>query len=867
MYKIKHRFIRFFSFLLLAIIAHSYILYKYFKDGILFTGPNDGIEQMIPIQMYIYEKWSTGTFFYATDFGIGGDFFTDLSYYFTTNILFIFNVLTVKLLQIMHLVEPNRLMFWFHNAIIISIFKCALVLAATYYYATWLKLNTISKWIFATGFAFSPLYFRFTVYWPFFSDVFILLPLLWASIERYLKTGKVGLFIVVVTLSFMNNFYFAYYQLLMGLIYFLLRLWIRHHADIVSRKQAIFTLIASSILGLGSSLLFFYHGVRSFLNNERVRFDTTIPLVESFNENTNIIFDNYLIVILVISIQAILTFKLYRHMYFKLFAILSIITIIAAYIPFVDSLFNGLSAPQKRWHYLLAFSTSGLIACYMYHFVKIHIRTYLWTSLIGLSFVILSAIMYEKFVVWIPWLLFVWILGGITLFLKQHHYRHPLQLAYGASIIILAILVSSVFTHFQIFHNDHIKRANTFYVNASLYHTPLQQDLVNQLRHKKASEERIDWRVNEQDNTPMYQHFKGLSLYSSIFDQQIIDLYYKTLMINIKEESVSRYQSTQGRANIASLLSVRYQMLKDYQNNVPHDFKRIGSAGQYRIYENQNVLPAVKVTDKFFDARQLKTAIDREHAMIDGVVLDGEGQSYPSPAPNLLNHTSIRYDQARQVDKGKINVQQGFGGVTLSIPKSLQSQYKDFYVVIHVKRGRPDSNHVVDVNGYQNHRLFNASKYRTGQYDLLYRTQTDKNGKIHIGLSPKGAYDFNLLGLYGENYHILNRASKKKHYTYQEAHSKIKIGLKNHDKGMMVLNIPYRKGMKATVDGHSIAPEKVNYFMTGIPVDRQAKNVEITYRPPYFFTMIMISLISAFSAFWFSKYIYKKNIKRKSESD
>lgn len=770
MYKIKHRFIRFFSFLLLAIIAHSYILYKYFKDGILFTGPNDGIEQMIPIQMYIYEKWSTGTFFYATDFGIGGDFFTDLSYYFTTNILFIFNVLTVKLLQIMHLVEPNHLMFWFHNAIIISIFKCALVLAATYYYATWLKLNTISKWIFATGFAFSPLYFRFTVYWPFFSDVFILLPLLWASIERYLKTGKVGLFIVVVTLSFMNNFYFAYYQLLMGLIYFLLRLWIRHHADIVSRKQAIFTLIASSSLGLGSSLLFFYHGVRSFLNNERVRFEATIPLVESFNENTNIIFDNYLIVILVISIQAILTFKLYRHMYFKLFAILSIITIIAAYIPFIDSLFNGLSAPQKRWHYLLAFSTSGLIACYMYHFVKIHIRTYLWTSLIGLSFVILSAIMYEKFVVWIPWLLFVWILGGITLFLKQHHYRHPLQLAYGASIIILAILVSSVFTHFQIFHNDHIKRANTFYVNASLYHTPLQQDLVNQLRHKKASEERIDWRVNEQDNTPMYQHFKGLSLYSSIFDQQIIDLYYKTLMINIKEESVSRYQSTQGRANIASLLSVRYQMLKDYQNNVPHDFKRIDGAGQYRIYENQNVLPAVKVTDKFYDARQLKTAIDREHAMIDGVVLDGEGKSYPSPAPNLLNHTTIRYDQAHQVDKGKINVQQGFGGVTLSIPKSLQSQYKDFYVVIHVKRGRPDSNHVVDVNGYQNHRLFNASKYRTGQYDLLYRTQTDKSGKIHIGLSPKGEYDFNLLGLYGEDYHTLNRASKKKHYTYQEAH-------------------------------------------------------------------------------------------------
>ena len=40
----------------------------------LFTGPNDGIEQMIPMQMYLYDKWSQGQFFYATDFGLGGDF-------------------------------------------------------------------------------------------------------------------------------------------------------------------------------------------------------------------------------------------------------------------------------------------------------------------------------------------------------------------------------------------------------------------------------------------------------------------------------------------------------------------------------------------------------------------------------------------------------------------------------------------------------------------------------------------------------------------------------------------------------------------------------------------------------------------------
>lgn len=141
-------------------------------------------------------------------------------------------MIVVKCLHLLHLVQPNTLMFWFHNAIVVSILKCALVLAATYYYASYLKLNTSSKWVFASAFAFSPLYFRFTVYWPFFSDVFVLLPLLFTSIERFFKTGKVGLFIIIVALSLMNNFYFAYYQCLMGLLYFIFRLVFTHKTDV-----------------------------------------------------------------------------------------------------------------------------------------------------------------------------------------------------------------------------------------------------------------------------------------------------------------------------------------------------------------------------------------------------------------------------------------------------------------------------------------------------------------------------------------------------------------------------------------------------------------------------------------------------------
>jgi hypothetical protein len=43
-------------------IKMVYIIYKFYHDGILFTGPNDGMEQMVPIQMFLFNQWSQTNF-------------------------------------------------------------------------------------------------------------------------------------------------------------------------------------------------------------------------------------------------------------------------------------------------------------------------------------------------------------------------------------------------------------------------------------------------------------------------------------------------------------------------------------------------------------------------------------------------------------------------------------------------------------------------------------------------------------------------------------------------------------------------------------------------------------------------------------
>src|SRR5699024_8546566 len=199
---------------ILAIIGHGYVIYRFINDGVLFTGPNDGMEQMIPMQMYLYDKWSHGQWFYVTDFGLGGDFFTDLSYYFSTNILFMINVLFIFIIKLVVNLNTQDIMFWMTNAIVISVFKSTLAMLATFGFVRYITHSRSIALLSSYLFVISPLYFRFTVYWPFFSDIFILLPLLLWSIELFLQKEKKAMFIIVVTVSLVNNFYFAYYQLI-----------------------------------------------------------------------------------------------------------------------------------------------------------------------------------------------------------------------------------------------------------------------------------------------------------------------------------------------------------------------------------------------------------------------------------------------------------------------------------------------------------------------------------------------------------------------------------------------------------------------------------------------------------------------------
>lgn len=88
----------------------------------------------------------------------------------------------------------------------------------------------------------------------------------------------------------------------------------------------------------------------------------------------------------IIALVALLSFKLYKHYYYRIFAIITWFLLIGSLSQYFDSAFNGFSLPQRRWVYFLSFSTSVLIALFIQHLSELSLKHYLFLCGTGLHF-------------------------------------------------------------------------------------------------------------------------------------------------------------------------------------------------------------------------------------------------------------------------------------------------------------------------------------------------------------------------------------------------------------------------------------------------------------------------------------------------
>lgn len=846
---------------ILSLFIYIPFIYRFVTQGIVFSGEGDGFRQMMPFQMYLYEHFTQFKGFYDESFGLGGDYVKGLAYYYSMSPLMWLNFLTIWILEKIGLAHPHDISYWPANQLIMAYVRTVITFVCTFYFFKYIKLKPIAVTMATIMYGLSTvvIYYNFT--WSFYGNLLILLPLSLLAMERFFREKKIGLFIFAIALTLFMNFYFSYYQAIVLGFYFMYRVIVIHPKDIVNRWQKCYLLIIGILLSVMSSILGLYTELSSFFNNDRAqnpKLETPL-FTDLVNTNFNIFSDGFYITITFITIIALFSFKLYRHYYFKLFAIVTWILLIGSLSQYFDSAFNGFSMPQRRWVYALTLSSSALVALFIQHISELSLKRY---NLIAIPITIYGIIYFalaEKTIYWIPVSIVLICLLAILIKKPQLQSRKWVQIALVLLIFIQQLGIVHITTKNTI---EPYQTTMKTIDDPSYRSKTLNQNIQNIKKSQSNPLSRIDYMSFYGLNSPFIYHYNGISLYSSIFDGGILKYYDKMMQINMPVDKNSTYRYLGNRANLMALWGVEDRLRHPNDLNMPYGFEKkklIKDKGDQWIHSHNTInYPAAHVTNNIYDSSDLKSPLDREQAMIQGIVLNDKS-SKPNtsfkPNPNLLSHADIKLNHAKQIKNHQIEVTKNNGGLQLQLPKFYAQRYKDLYVEMDVELLAPDKNHHVSVNEYSQDRNPLTYKYRRFVSPVTMRVKS--SDLLNIKLSP-GKYRLKVNGIYGENYQTLHKSAK--HLNKVDIHKQrngYTIKKDKKEAGYLVMPIPYTKGMKATIDGHAVEVKKANGIMTAIPVNKGQELIRLTYTPPHFYLLIVISIVGMVVSMVFARKIKK----------
>lgn len=823
------------SMLLISILAHSFYIW-HLHDGLIMKGLQDGLSQMVPFKQFIYENYSKGNFFYSERFGIGGGIFSQLAYYYSTNIFFLLVAMPVFIVESITKYQVN-LHTWIQLVLPMSILKQTAILLVAYSYFKTMSLSKKASYVGAVIYALSPFFFRHEAFWDTLTDVMFWLVLLLIGIEKIIRKQSSTTFIVAVALIFINNFYLAYVNLLIALFYIILRWFMHCTQEEQSIRNQSRHYVIGGLLGFGMGSFAFIPAAMGFLHNVRPPYRDAIPW---FEIQDDIVSNPRVLWLPVFIVIALGIKKLYGNNVFRFFAIIAIFGTILHFIPQVGSMFNGFSAPQNRWEAIVILSYAGVFA------VAIdHIKYWKVSQVTVISGAFLSLMLVVSFTdstfSWnrgwgIILLTTLWVVFAIYTLTREKKQNLIMLL-----VIFFVIGYANVFQATRVIKDS--EAPNNNYMISSSYNSKEQRDLIGFMKQRLSTDEaRIDWMVSGRNNTPIVQDFRGVSVYSSVLNGDVLNMYQRDLQIKMGKESVSRFSGVGARTNLMSLWQTQFYMRSNLNHSIPYHYHLVKQSKNYNVYENKDLLPAFRVTNALYSEKSLKNQpiIVKDHAMLKGVITENR----QTAEVQKVQSTSIRKISTLDAtwDGDILNVKKKNGGLLLQLEPS--SKTKDLYVGFHIEGIKKKSAFTLQVNEAQTLRKKSNSIYRTGYNDVTF--DINKANAIYIRL-PEGDYHLKQIHVYEEDYSTLTHAlkdSKSATIKWQDDHASGEVkSTQPHQ--MLVTPIPYEKGWEATINGKKVDIEKVNYAFIGIPLTNgEVNKIEMNYKPPYWTICLSLSLLS-----------------------
>ncbi|KAF5074889.1 Bacterial membrane protein YfhO [anaerobic digester metagenome] len=843
--------------ILAGLILFSLLLHRYiFKSGFLYGDDHtDSTVQMIFFLPYLIKEVLIKGHFWAWTYGMGGDIFSEFSYYYTTAPI-IWSLLPLfKTLPESWYTLENSL----NLKLFISIYKQVWIMALMYGLLRYEKRSRGSSFAAALVYGGGIYYMWNANFFDFMTDAYLWVPLMVLGYRIWERRRNFWPLVISAALAAINNYYFAYHTYLFFILFVLIMAKSPNYGRSLREKAAnwfreVGGYAWQGIAALLLSMFAFLPAAFAFLRIDR--FDTVNPVSLFYSQDfymnmpINLFFNNStlgipMLIILALFINYRRTSELTDR---KIFLLLTFL--ILYMLPFTGYFLNGMNYHSERWFYLLLFVFSYVLADILDEMKKPHHFNLFW---LGLIFIGSSVLIYlrwdvikgfddkDKYVAVLLFNLAAFLLIALRQQIRQIKWRKV-----SDAVVVLLIFGIMVGNNLA-YAGDQNLNLNSAKMETEKMKSPELIDIMSRVVPSENEFFRTVFRNNRMENATTYYDYYGISTFSSMTDGNMHDWIKRILNIRHDIVYLSSFNNLDDRLYLEGLLGVKYLITENGSYEPVPYYKKVYSNQKYTLYVNEYTVGM----DLWFEEELPVTEVyqmikpDMDMNLMHFAITEGK--------PILPQGTPVRSEEIPLTDSvmtfdkvyfngQRIEFDEG-GAVTFTIPEPYDTSQLYLHNYL-----RPEDQKEFDqtVNKKTVFKSYESNPYvyytnnwtwaLNGNEPSIRWTAAKKSYEIKdFYLHRVDLSDYEQLIEQRNKYNMENLVVSGNHITGT---------ITNTEKGILVLNIPYNKGWTVKDNGKPLPIERMNGILSGIALEPGTHELIFQFRSYGFIPGLIITLLT-----------------------
>ena len=811
--------------------------------------------------------------------GYGADILTTLNYYAIGDPLTLLSVLV-----------PGSLTEYLYAALIILRFYLAG--AAFTAYCRYHQNEGTGVLLGSLVYAFSGFALFCGVRHPYFVNPMIYLPLILIGIDKIFRKEKPWLYVIMVAVSAVSNFYFFYMIVLMMVIYAVIRyLMIYKKIRIRELVPCLGTFVGWSLLGAGISLPVLLPSAMYVLGTGRMSARNYVPVLYPLAHYAKLLNDFFGVdytmassryytvmgfapILLVTLLVLLVRWKKNR----ELKAGWLILTVLLL-IPFAGHMINGFSYVSNRWIWAYGMLLSYILVKMYPEFGKLEKKERMALLVLGCVVVPAGELILNQYAS-----LHGWIGIGMTMLLtaKIAAPKHNWQQRRTTVFFLVTTLVSVAANAYFLFSPNQTNYIGDFREQGAPYAmltTKAQNQIVTELNDSDTFYRYDQYGNTAKENTAMQNRLMGTDFYYSVTNSAVAEFLREMDTSNSMEQM---YDGLDGRTILDRLTGVRYYIIKkDQEAYLPYGYtEKVAENKKYAVYRTTEELPFGYTYDSVI-SKEIWDSLDvtqKQQAMLQGAYISSsqsteETDQLPETDLDFTDVTpeyEITTDGDITISDTKYQVQKKGASITFHYQGTENCEtylvieglnYEGTATKFSLKINRDDVEKKGSVYTYRN-------SFYSGKEDFLYNLgyHSEASSEVTLTFQQKGTYTIEKMYLSEQPVSQLDEQTQTRKQDVLEnleiKANTIKGNILLDQRKILVLSMAYSTGWRAYVDGREQPVLQTNGMFCGLELEPGEHQIELRYQTPYLLPGLGISGICILICVGISLNIRKKNRNR-----